>query len=290
MTIAIQHLPDRQLAPLLRAYRQAVLQRRVRFLVGLLVLVLSVALGGWWVGFDIALLANKISTFTSYFGRIFTLDDGQPVLSDPVEWYWGFIKWSKLLGETLLVAYTGTILGAVIAFFTCFAAASNLAGPTTRWVARRFLEFCRTVPEIVFALIFVLAYGLGPMAGVLALAIHTLGALGKLYTEIVENIDMKPVEGITSTGGSRAETIFYAVLPQVWSGFATYTLLRFEINFRGASIMGFVGAGGIGQELLTAVRKFYYSDVSAILVMIVVTVFVMDILTGLILKRLNRVG
>jgi len=290
MTIAIQQLPDRQLAPLLRSYRQAVLQRRVRFLVGLLVLVLSVAWGGWWVGFDIFLLANKISTFTNYFGRIFTLDDGQPVLSDPVEWYWGFIKWSKLLGETLLVAYTGTILGAVIAFFTCFAAASNLAGPTTRWVARRFLEFCRTVPEIVFALIFVLAFGLGPMAGVLALAIHTLGALGKLYTEIVENIDMKPVEGITSTGGSRAETIFYAVLPQVWSGFATYTLLRFEINFRGASIMGFVGAGGIGQELLTAVRKFYYSDVSALLVMIIVTVFVLDILTGLVLKRLNRVG
>ena len=290
MTIAIQHLPDRQLAPLLRAYRQAVFQRRIRFLAGLLVLVLSLALGGWWVGFDISLLANKISTFTNYFGRIFTLDDGQPVLSDPVEWYWGLIKWSKLLGETLLVAYTGTILGAVVAFFTCFAAASNLAGPTTRWVARRFLEFCRTVPEIVFALIFVLAYGLGPMAGVLALAIHTLGALGKLYTEIVENIDMKPVEGITSTGGSRAETIFYAVLPQVWSGFATYTLLRFEINFRGASIMGFVGAGGIGQELLTAVRKFYYSDVSAILVMIVVTVFVLDILTGLVLQRLNRVG
>ena len=290
MTIAIQHLPDRQLAPLLRAYRQAVLARRIRFLVGLLVLALSVALGGWWVGFDIVLLANKISTFTNYFGRIFTLDDGQPVLSDPVEWYWGLIKWSKLLGETLLVAYTGTILGAVIAFFTCFAAASNLAGPTTRWLARRFLEFCRTVPEIVFALIFVLAFGLGPMAGVLALAIHTLGALGKLYTEIVENIDMKPVEGIISTGGSRAETIFYAVLPQVWSGFATYSLLRFEINFRGASIMGFVGAGGIGQELLTAVRKFYYSDVSALLVMIIVTVFVLDILTGLVLKRLNRVG
>jgi phosphonate transport system permease protein len=290
MTIAIQHLPDRQLAPLLRAYRQAVFARRIRVLVGMLVLVLSVALGGWWVGFDIALLANKIGTFTNYFGRIFTLDDGKPVLSDPVEWYWGLIKWSKLLGETLLVAYPGTILGAVIAFFTCFSAASNLAGPKTRWVARRFLEFCRTVPEIVFALIFVLAFGLGPMAGVLALAIHTLGALGKLYTEIVENIDMKPVEGIISTGGSRAETIFYAVLPQVWSGFATYSLLRFEINFRGASIMGFVGAGGIGQELLTAVRKFYYSDVSALLVMIIVTVFVLDILTGLVLKRLNRVG
>ncbi len=290
MTIAIQHLPDRQLAPLMRAYRQALFARRIRVLVGLLVLVLSVALGGWWVGFDIALLVSKISTFTNYFGRIFTLDDGQPVFSDPVEWYWGLIKWSKLLGETLLVAYTGTLLGAAIAFFTCFAAASNLAGPTIRWVARRFLEFCRTVPEIVFALIFVLAFGLGPMAGVLALAIHTLGALGKLYTEIVENIDMKPVEGIISTGGSRAETIFYGVLPQVWSGFLTYSLLRFEVNFRGASIMGFVGAGGIGQELLTAVRKFYYSDVSALLVMIIVTVFVLDIMTGLVLKRLNRVG
>jgi phosphonate transport system permease protein len=290
MTIAIQQLPDRQLAPLMSAYRRAVFARRLRIFAGCAVLLISVILAAWWVGFDLALLVAKIDTFTNYFGRIFTLDDGKPVLADPLEWYWGFFKWSKLLGETLLVAYTGTILGAVIGFFICFAAASNLVGPKTRWVARRFLEFCRTVPGIVFALIFVLAFGLGPMAGVLALVIHTLGALGKLYTEIVENIDMKPVEGIVSTGGSRAETIFYGVLPQVWSGFATYTLLRFEINFREASVMGFVGAGGIGMELLTAVRKFYYSDVSALLVMIIVTVFVLDILTGLVLKRLNRMG
>jgi phosphonate transport system permease protein len=126
------------------------------------------------------------------------------------------------------------------------------------------------------------------MAGVLALTIHTLGALGKLYTEIVENIDMKPVDGLTSTGGSHVETISYAVLPQVMSGFATYTLLRFEINFRGASIMGFVGAGGIGQELIAAVRKFYYSDVSAILLLIIVTVFILDMATGRVLSRLNR--
>ncbi len=290
MTAAIQSLPERQLAPLLHSYRQAVFARRVRFAISAGVVLVCVALAAWWVGFDLGLLAAKIGTFTNYFGRIFTLDDGKPVITDPLEWYWGLAKWAKLLGETLLVAYTGTILGAVIAFFTCFAAASNLTGSKTRWVARRFLEFCRTVPEIVFALIFVLAFGLGPMAGVLALAIHTLGALGKLYTEIVENIDMKPVEGIISTGGSHAETIFYGVLPQVWSGFATYSLLRFEINFRGASIMGFVGAGGIGQELLTAVRKFYYSDVSALLLMIVATVFMLDMLTGIALKRLNRAG
>jgi ABC-type phosphate/phosphonate transport system permease subunit len=118
--------------------------------------------------------------------------------------------------------------------------------------------------------------------------LDAIAEINRLST--VENIDMKPVEGIISTGGSHAETIFYGVLPQVWSGFATYSLLRFEINFRGASIMGFVGAGGIGQELLTAVRKFYYSDVSALLLMIVATVFMLDMLTGIALKRLNRAG
>jgi phosphonate transport system permease protein len=128
------------------------------------------------------------------------------------------------------------------------------------------------------------------MAGGLALTLHTLGALGKLFTEIVENVDMKPVDGILSTGGSWSESVRYAVLPQVASGFATYGLLRFEINFRGSSIMGFVGAGGIGQELLSAVRKFYYSDVSAILVMIIVTVFILDILTARLLRRLGTLG
>src|ERR1700687_2966014 len=134
--------------------------------------------------------------------------------------------------------------------------------------------------------IFVIAFGLGPMAGVLAIMIHSVGALGKLYSEIVENIDMKPVEGVRSTGASWLSCMRFAVLPQVAAGFAGYTLLRFEINVRGASVMGFVGGGGIGQELVVAIRKFYYSDVSAILLMIVLTVFVIDIGTGWIRGRL----
>jgi phosphonate transport system permease protein len=138
----------------------------------------------------------------------------------------------------------------------------------------------------VFALIFVIAFGLGPMAGVLAIAIHSTGALGKQYYEIVENIDMKPVEGVRSTGASWISCMRFAVLPQVSAGFAGYSLLRFEINVREASVMGFVGAGGIGQELIVAVRKFYYSDVSAILLMIILTVFVIDIGTGWIRGRL----
>ena len=171
--------------------------------------------------------------------------------------------------------------GRCCAFVLNFLAAENTSpAPWLRFAVRRLMEFCRTVPDIVFALIFVIAFGLGPMAGVLAIMIHSVGALGKLYSEIVENIDMKPVEGVRSTGASWISCIRFAVVPQVAAGFASYTLLRFEINVRGASVMGFVGAGGIGQELVVAIRKFFYSDVSAILLMIIVTVFVIDIATG----------
>jgi phosphonate transport system permease protein len=174
----------------------------------------------------------------------------------------------------------GTIIGAIGGFLLCFIAAKNTAvSQWSRFAARRFLEFCRTVPEIVFALIFVVAFGLGPLPGVLAIAIHTIGALGKLFSEVVENIDMKPVEGLTSTGASWTETMRFAVVPQVLSNFTSYALLRFEINVRGAAVMGFVGAGGIGQDLIEAVRKFYYSDVSAILLMIVAAVMIIDLVT-----------
>lgn len=278
------------MAPLMESYRRAVSRQRLRFFGRVLAFFSCMTFAAWWVQFDLLLLGSRLGSVTSYFSRLIYLDTGSLVVADPSDWFWGFIPWLRLLGETLLIAYTGTLLGAIGGFFFCFLAASNLSGKRTRWLARRFLEFCRTVPEIVFALIFVLAFGLGPMAGVLALTIHTLGALGKLFTEIVENVDMKPVDGILSTGGSWSESIRYAVLPQVASGFATYGLLRFEINFRGSSIMGFVGAGGIGQELLSAVRKFYYSDVSAILVMIIVTVFILDILTARILRRLGTLG
>ena len=130
------------------------------------------------------------------------------------------------------------------------------------------------------------AFGLGAMPGVIALAIHTMGALGKLFSEVVENIDLKPVDGVTAAGGSWWQIVRFAVVPQVLSNFASYALLRFEINVRGASIMGFVGAGGIGQDLIEAIRKFYYSDVSAILLLILVTVAVIDTLTARVRHRL----
>jgi phosphonate transport system permease protein len=132
---------------------------------------------------------------------------------------------------------------------------------------------------LVFALIFVVAFGLGPFPGILALAIHTTGGLGKLFAEVVENIDMRPMDGVTASGASWTQAVRFAVVPQVISNFASYGLLRFEINVRGAAVMGFVGAGGIGQTLIEAIRKFYYSDVSAMLIMIIATVMVLDMLT-----------
>jgi phosphonate transport system permease protein len=228
-----------------------------------------------------------IGNFASYFDRILKLDDGSRVWTNVGEWFWGWQKWLRLLGETLLISYVGTLIGAVFAFLLNFFAAENTSPVTwLRFVVRRLLEFARTVPGIVFALIFVIAFGLGPMAGVLAIAIHSTGALGKLFSEIVENADMKPVEGVRSTGASWVSCMRFAVLPQVVAGYASYALLRLEINVREASVMGFVGAGGIGQELVVAIRKFYYSDVSAILVTIIVTVFIIDIATGWLRGRL----
>ncbi|HKF73523.1 MAG TPA: ABC transporter permease subunit, partial [Stellaceae bacterium] len=129
-------------------------------------------------------------------------------------------------------------------------------------------------------------FGLGPLPGVLALALHSTGALGKLFYELVENIDMKPVEGVRAAGGGRLAAVRFAVLPQVMAGFASYLILRFEINVREAAVLGYVGAGGIGYKLVEAIRKFYYSDVSAIVVLVIITVFAIEMGTGVLRRRL----
>jgi phosphonate transport system permease protein len=287
MTIAVSILPGQQLAALNAAYRKAVARKRLRLTLAAAVFFAALVVASFGAEVNLRTFFAHFGNFVSYFNRILTLEDGTRVWTNITEWLWGFKKWSLLLGETILISYVGTVSGAVLAFALNFLAAENTSPAVwLRVLVKRLMEFCRTVPDIVFALIFVIAFGLGPMAGVLAITIHSIGALGKQYAEIVENIDMKPVEGVRSTGASWISCMRFAVLPQVAAGFASYTLLRFEINVRGASVMGFVGAGGIGQELVVAIRKFYYSDVSAILLMIVLTVFVIDIGTGWIRGRL----
>jgi phosphonate transport system permease protein len=269
------------------AYAQAVALKRRQLWLGLLLLAVLVLLSGYVAEISFSKLYQHIGGFASYIDRIFHLENGRPVISDPAEWFWGWKKWLALMGETLLMAYLGTLLGATAAFVLCFLASQNLTkSKGVVFFTRRLMEFCRTVPELVFALIFVVAFSLGPWPGILALAIHTAGALGKLFAEVVENIDMKPVDGVVATGGNWFHKIRFAVLPQVASNFASYALLRFEINVRGASVLGFVGAGGIGQTLLEVIRKFYYADVSALLIMIIATVMIIDAVTERIRHKL----
>lgn len=280
MSASLQLLAEARLSPLRRAYGNAVAERRRKAALGAALLLLAVVLSGAVAEVDVARMADNIHRLPDYIVRIFQLDDGRGVWRDPADWMWGLSYWMGLMGETVLIAYLGTATGAIAGFGLCFLASANLVG--NRWVrgsARRVLEFCRTVPELVFALVFVQAFGLGPLPGVLAIAIHTAGALGKLFAEAVENIDMKPVEGALSCGSSWTQSIRYAVLPQVASNFASYALLRFEVNVRGAAVMGFVGAGGIGQDLIEAIRKFYYPDVSAMLVLIILSVTAIDMAT-----------
>ena len=287
MTSAVSILPQQQLAVLNEAYRAAVRRKRLRGLLATALFVAALFMAAIGSEVNLKTFFTYFGNFASYFDRIFTLDDHTRVWTNFGEWFWGWKKWLKLLAETILISYVGTLAGAVMAFALNFFAADNTSpAPWLRFAVRRALEFSRTVPSIVFALIFVMAFGLGPMAGVFAIAIHSTGALGKLFSEIVENIDMKPVEGVRSTGASWLSCMRFAVLPQVTAGYASYALLRFEINVREASVMGFVGAGGIGQELVVAIRKFYYSDVSAILITIIVTVFLIDIATGWLRARL----
>ena len=280
MSRAVQQIPKDQFDRLHGAYSQAMSSKNRMTWIGLFVLILLLASSFLGSEVDVHKFIRNIWRFPNYFYEITPKLSIQNFVGDITEWFWGINKWLRQLGETLLIAYVGTITGAIIAFCLSFLSSRNMA--VSNWsqiFSRRLLEFLRTVPEIVFALIFVVSFGLGPLPGVLALTFHTAGALGKLFSEIIENIDAKPVEGVRASGGSWFHQVKYGAVPQVLANFTSYSLLRFEINVRGAAVMGFVGAGGIGQTLIEYIRKFYYSDVSAVLILIIVTVMVIDTAT-----------
>ncbi|MBI1621375.1 phosphonate ABC transporter, permease protein PhnE [Aquamicrobium zhengzhouense] len=234
-------------------------------------------------------LASGLPRIFEYFGTIMPNleldklflprgDNGKAVPGSIAYWYSDFWTYLRLIAETVAMALTATILGAVAAFLLCFPASRNLAPNSVVYhLSRRFMEICRGVPEILYALIFVFAIGIGPLAGVIAIAIHSAGALGKLFSEVNENASMRPVEGIRGVGGNWFEEMRYGVVPQVLPNFASYTLLRFEINVRSSSIVGFVGAGGIGQELNRVISLYSDDRVVAVLLMIVVLVTLIDV-------------
>jgi phosphonate transport system permease protein len=216
--------------------------------------------------------------FFNYFNETLPTIRVETMVVDIGDWYWGIGEWLAFLWDTVLIAFLATLFGFVSAFLLCFPASRNLnKNFWVYFVCRRIMEIARSVPDLVYALIFVFSFGIGPFPGVLAIAIHSCGALGKLFSEINENVDLGASEGVMASGGNWFQVIRYAVVPQVFPNFMSYTLLRFEINVRAASVVGFVGAGGIGQELMTAIRQFIYTDVSAIVLMLVCAVSIIDI-------------
>ena len=277
LATAIQPLPHDQSAHLQSVYAATVAQKRRQLFLGSIIVVLLIFLAAFGAEVDPHKFVTNFWKFPRYFYDMTPHIGVTTFFDDVAEWYWGLGKWLRYMSETLLIAYVGTVTGAVAAFFLAFFASGSMAvNSWSQFLTRRLLEFFRTVPDVTFALIFVVSFGLGPFPGVLALAIHTTGALGKLFSEIVDNIDMKPVEGLRASGATWFQQIRFGVVPQVLSNFTSYSLLRFEVNVRGASVMGFVGAGGIGQLLIEYVRKFYYVDVGAVLIIIILTVMVID--------------
>nr|WP_209443520.1 phosphonate ABC transporter, permease protein PhnE [Falsiroseomonas frigidaquae] len=250
--------------------------RSLRALAGTLVFLAAIAVAGQVGQVDFGRLLAGLPMAADYIGRTLPVLRAETLGADIAEWFWGFDLWVGLLLDTILIGYTGTVLGGAAGLLLSFPAATTLAPRWAVELSRRVLEFARTVPTLVFALIFVYAFGLGPLAGVLAIALHSMGALGKLFAEVHENADLRTVDAVRATGGSWTQAMRYGVLPQSVPGVLSFGLLRFEINVREASVLGLVGAGGIGEELYLSVRQFEYPDISAILLLILATVMLID--------------
>ncbi|MCB4822707.1 phosphonate ABC transporter, permease protein PhnE [Roseicella aerolata] len=278
--------PDAAVARGEAAFRAARARRRRATLLGLALLAACLLASAWMSEVRPATLAEGLPRVGDYFHRILptlrwpVLLAGSETEGSLASWFYRLDSWAWLLFETANMAALATLLGAGAALLLAFPAARNLgAGTLAMQLARRGLEAMRTVPEIVFALILVWAFGVGPLAGILAIALHTAGALGKLFAEAIENAAMGPWEGVRAAGGSWAQGCRFAILPQVLPNLLSYALLRFEINLRSASVIGFVGGGGIGEELYTVIAQNYYEEISAIVVLILLAVAAIDLLS-----------
>jgi len=280
-----------------KAFRAARRTRRRATLFWGAILLACLVLAGWMSEVRPATLADGIPRIGEYFRRTMpdlrwaTLFADWETDGSLASWFYRADKWAWLIFETSQMAVLATLFGGIVGFALCFLAARNLSpSPWAYQLSRRTLEFCRTVPDIVFALIFVWAFGVGALAGILAISLHTAGALGKLFAEVAENAETAASEAVRAAGGNWAQRMRYGVLPQVVPNFLSYLLLRFEINIRGASVIGFVGAGGIGEEVYHVISFNYYEEISAIVLMIIVTVALIDMLSERARRALMSAG
>jgi phosphonate transport system permease protein len=205
--------------------------------------------------------------------------------------------------ETFAISFMGTLLAVFIALSAVFFASRNLIfsgllyemEPKQRWrrglrmvpylAAKSLLNILRTVPEMVWALIFVFLVGLGPFPGVLALGVHTGGVLGKLFGEVLEDVDPQPIESLQATGANRLQILFYGILPQVLPQFISYTLYRWEVNIRVAAVLGLVGAGGLGQRIHIAISLFLENQLLTLMMAIYILVTIVDYVSAYLRRK-----
>ncbi|WP_216595531.1 phosphonate ABC transporter, permease protein PhnE [Myxosarcina sp. GI1] len=194
-----------------------------------------------------------------------------------------FSYWQTYLEDTIItisMGIWGTLLAAIAAVPLSVLASENVCPVWIVQPTRRLLDAMRAINEIVFALVFVVAVGLGPFAGVMALFVHTAGALGKLFSEAVEAIEPGQVEGVRATGASKIQEIIFGIIPQVIPLWTSFTLYRFESNVRAASVLGIVGAGGIGVSLYQSFQSFDYGKVCAILIILILATSIIDTISA----------
>jgi phosphonate transport system permease protein len=277
--------------------------RQTESLLTFAAVVLLFVIAAAWTDFSPRQIAAGFPRIGEYFVKLFSIEPNPhsgpvTVLALPhlfggvkepqsvAYWFYRVNIYLTLLWQTIEMAILATAVGFAAAFALSFPATRIFVGSRTVVVAtRRLLELMRSIPQVVLAFILVWPFGVGPLAGIVAIAVHTTGALGKLFVELNENTDQRPVEGIRSVGGSWIAQMRYGVVPQVLPGFLSYALLRFEINVRSSTIIGFVGAGGIGQELKRVIGFNIYEEVSAIVILILLIVVTIDLASEQIRRR-----
>ena len=200
-----------------------------------------------------------------------------------------FHEWEMYIGQmivTLQIAMWGTAISVILGIPFALLSSANIAPPWIVQPIRRLMDAFRAINEIVFAMLFVVAVGLGPFAGVMAITVHNTGIIAKLFSEAVEAIDPRPVESIKATGASYIQQIIYGVIPQVFPLWSSFALYRFETNVRAATVLGIVGAGGIGLVLWESIRGFQYPETSALMIIVIVTVAIIDFISQILRRKL----
>tara|TARA_B100001121_G_scaffold244677_1_gene219442 strand:+ start:2569 stop:3438 length:870 start_codon:yes stop_codon:yes gene_type:complete len=276
----------------LNSHNKSLIRKKIFWNIFLIVLLLvGIILSSKIIDINSSNLLNGIPRLGDYVSQILpTLEPNNLFLGSKDQgsiayWYFNLPKYIKLLFETFNMALFATMVGSTLGLFFSFLAAKNISpNSLIFFTIRRILEFFRGVPEIIFAILFVWILGIGPLAGIIAMTIHTTGSLGKLFSEVHENSDNKPIEALKASGGNWISEMRFGLLPQVIPNLISYALLRFEINIRASTILGFVGAGGIGQELYLVINFNYYEEVSAIILLIILTVISIDLFSGYLRK------